>query len=192
MGSYILDRIKCFPRTGYKPGRGKQREKERDRLTCNRGGRVALAIHHCRKPSIAAIQGSAVGIGITMTLPMNIRLCYRDAKIGFVFARRGLVMEACSSYFLPRLIGHSRAMQAVTTGSVYRAADKVFDGLFAELLERPEDVLPRALDMAVDVVSNTSAVSTYLMKEMMYRDKGSAEGQHLLDSRVIYELFGSP
>lgn len=127
-----------------------------------------------------------------MALAMNMRLCYRDAKIGFVFARRGLIMEACSSFFLPRLIGHSRAMQAVTTGSVYQAKDKVFDGLFSELLDRPEDVLPRALEVALDVVKNTSAVSTYLMKELMYRDTGTPEGQHLLDSRVIYELFGSP
>ncbi|XPT02939.1 hypothetical protein M3J09_012043 [Ascochyta lentis] len=156
------------------------------------GGRVTLSIFHCRKPTIGALQGSAVGIGITMTLPMNIRICYRDAKIGFVFARRGLVMEACSSFFLPRLIGHSRAMQAITTGSVYLAKDKVFDGLFSELLDSPEEVLPRALQVAEDVVRNTSVVSTYLMKEMMYRDAGSPEGQHLLDSRVIYELFGSP
>ncbi|KAH8723216.1 enoyl-CoA hydratase/isomerase-like protein [Phaeosphaeriaceae sp. PMI808] len=155
------------------------------------GGRVTLSIFHCRKPSIGAIQGSAVGIGITMTLPMNIRICYRQAKIGFVFSRRGLVMEAASSYFLPRLIGHSRAMQAITTGATYRADDRVFDGLFSELVDRPEDVLPRALGVAEDVVKNTSAVSTYLMKELMFRDAGSPEGQHLLDSRVIYELFGS-
>lgn len=70
-----------------------------------RGGRVTLAIHRCRKPVIGALNGSAVGIGITMTLPMNIRIAYQDAKIGFVFARRGLIMEACSSFFLPKLIG---------------------------------------------------------------------------------------
>lgn len=70
------------------------------------GGRVALAIQRCRKPVIGALQGSAVGIGITMTLPMSIRIAYEKAKIGFVFARRGLVMEACSSYYLPRLIGY--------------------------------------------------------------------------------------
>ncbi|KAJ4402106.1 hypothetical protein N0V91_007467 [Didymella pomorum] len=156
------------------------------------GGRVTLSIFHCRKPTIGALQGSAVGIGITMTLPMNIRLCYRDAKIGFVFARRGLVMEAASSFFLPRLIGFSRAMQAITTGSVYLAKDRVFDGLFSELLDTPEQVLPRALQVAEEVVRNTSVVSTYLMKELMYRDTGSPEAQHLLDSRVIYELFGSP
>lgn len=155
-----------------------------------RGGRVALSIFHCRKPSIAALQGSAVGVGITMTLPMNIRIAYSGAKIGFVFARRGLVMEACSSFFLPRLIGHSRAMAAVTTGSVHLAKDKLFDGLFTELLDKPEDVLPRALEVAEDVVKNTSVVSTHLMKELMYRDAGSPEGQHLLDSRVLYELIG--
>ncbi|KAF7670874.1 enoyl-hydratase isomeras-like protein [Alternaria burnsii] len=156
------------------------------------GGRVTLAIQHCRKPSIAALQGPAVGVGITMTLPMNIRIAYANAKIGFVFARRGLIMEAVSSFFLPRLIGHSRAMQAVTTGSTYLASDKIWGGLFAETCEKAEQVLPRALEVAEDVVRNTSSVSTYLMKELMYRDVGSPEGQHLLDSRVIYELFGSP
>jgi enoyl-CoA hydratase/carnithine racemase len=83
-------------------------------------------------------------------------------------------------------------MQAITTGNTYLASDKVWDGLFAETCERAEDVLPRALQVAEDVVRNTSAVSTYLMKELMYRDRGSPEGQHLLDSRIIYELFGSP
>jgi enoyl-CoA hydratase/carnithine racemase len=161
-------------------------------MNAYRGGRVTLAIQHCRKPSIAALQGSAVGIGITMTLPMNIRIAYAKAKIGFVFARRGLIMEAASSFFLPRLIGHSRAMQAITTGSTYLAGDKIWGGLFAETCEKAEDVLPRALEVAEDVVKNTSTVSTYLMKELMYRDMGSPEGQHLLDSRVIYELFGSP
>ncbi|KAF2127947.1 enoyl-CoA hydratase/isomeras-like protein [Dothidotthia symphoricarpi CBS 119687] len=156
------------------------------------GGRAVLAIHHSRKPTIAAIQGPAVGVGITLTLPMAIRIAYRDAKIGFVFARRGIVMEAASSFFLPRLIGYSRAVQAVTTGRVGRAGDRVFDGLFAELCDTPEEVLPKALEVAVEVVRNTSSVSTYLMREMMWRDAGSAEGQHLLDSRIIYGLFGSP
>ncbi|KAF2788677.1 ClpP/crotonase [Melanomma pulvis-pyrius CBS 109.77] len=155
------------------------------------GGRVTLAIHHCRKPTIGALQGSAVGIGITMTLPMNIRIALSTAKIGFVFARRGLVMEACSSYFLPRLIGHSRAMTAITTGSTYLAKDEVWSGLFAHTVDRAEDVLPKAIEVALDVVRNTSAVATYLMKELMYRDTGSAEGTHLLDSRILYELFQS-
>lgn len=152
---------------------------------------MTLAIHNCRKPTIGALNGSAVGVGITMCLPMNIRIAPKAAKIGFVFARRGLVMEACSSFFLPRLIGHSRAMAAITTGSTYLASDPVWDGLFTHLTDRPEDVLPKALEVASEVVKNTSVVSTYLMKELMYRDTGSAEGQHLLDSRILYELFTS-
>ncbi|KAF1830304.1 enoyl-CoA hydratase/isomeras-like protein [Decorospora gaudefroyi] len=196
------DRVKCIVVTGsgniFCAGADldvgfRQAEGERGvREHRDGGGRVALAIHHCRKPVIGAINGPAVGIGITMTLPMNIRIAHSSSKIGFVFARRGIIMEACSSFFLPRLIGYSRAMQAVTTGRTYVASDKVWDGLFAEVCEKKEDVLPRALEVAEDVVRNTSGVSTYLMKELMWRDMGSAEGQHLVDSRIIYQLFGSP
>jgi enoyl-CoA hydratase/carnithine racemase len=82
------------------------------------GGRVALAIHRCRKPVIGALQGSAVGIGITMTLPMSIRIAYEGAKIGFVFARRGIIMEACSSFYLPRLIGYVVVALVVTVDEI--------------------------------------------------------------------------
>ncbi|KAL1795281.1 hypothetical protein ACET3X_007097 [Alternaria dauci] len=199
------DRVKCIVVTGQgrifcagadlDDGTGEgnlDKEVEKGYEHRDEGGRLTLAIQHCRKPSIAAIQGSAAGIGITMTLPMNIRIAYANAKIGFVFARRGIIMEAASSFFLPRLIGHSRAMQAVTTGSTYLASDKIWGGLFAETCDKAEQVLPRALEVAEEVARNTSSVSTYLMKELMYRDTGSPEGQHLLDSRVIFDLFGSP
>ena len=152
------------------------------------GGRVALAIHRCRKPVIGAINGSAVGIGITMTLPMSIRIVSAEAKVGFVFARRGIVMEACSSFFLPRLVGYGRAMELITTGRVYGAGDNVFDGLWSEVLPK-EKVLERALEVADEVAENTSAVSTHLMKDMIWRNPGSAEGTHLLDSRLLVELF---
>lgn len=186
-------RIYIPARSIQTPNPPPNKKKQKSKLTTfNRGGRVALAIHHCRKPTIGALQGSAVGVGITMTLPMNIRIAYASSKIGFVFAQRGLVLEACSSFFLPRLIGHARAMQVVTTGSTYLASDPVWGGLFAETLEKREDVLPRALEIAKDVVRNTSSVSTYLMKEMMFRDKGSPEKTHLLDSRLLFELFSSP
>lgn len=138
------------------------------------------------------MQGSAVGVGVTMTLPMTIRIAYSQAKIGFVFARRGLIMEACSAFFLPRLIGMSRALHVVTTGATYRADDKIFGDLFSETLDAPEKVLPRALEIADDIVKNTSVVSTHLMRELMYRNPGSAEGTHLLDSRLIFELFSTP
>jgi len=152
------------------------------------GGRVALSIHRCTKPVIAAINGSAVGVGITMTLPMNIRVVSSKAKIGFVFARRGIVMEAASSYFLPRLIGMSKAMHLVTTGIVYPSTAPFLSDLFSEILPS-EKVLPRALELADDVAKNTSNVSTHLMKDMMWRGPGTAEGTHLLDSKILLELF---
>ncbi|KAI9688321.1 MAG: hypothetical protein M1820_010266 [Bogoriella megaspora] len=200
----VDDRVKCIVLTGA--GRmfcaGADLEtgfvggKERINNHRDTGGRVTLAIHRCRKPTIAAINGSAVGVGITMTLPCAIRIAAASAKIGFVFARRGLVMEACSSFFLLRLIGLSRAMRVTTTGATYRADDQdAWGGLFAETIKEEgkdgENVLKRALEIADDVVKNTSTVSTYLMREMMYRNPGSAEGTHLLDSRILYELFSS-
>lgn len=152
------------------------------------GGKVALSIFRCTKPVIAAINGSAVGVGITMTLPMNIRIVSEKAKIGFVFARRGIVTEAASSFFLPRLIGYSRAMHLVTTGNVLPATSPHFGGLFSEVVPA-EKVLTRALEVAEDVARNTSAVSTHLMKDMMWRNPGTAEGTHLLDSKILLELF---
>lgn len=160
-------------------------------LTCS-GGQVALAIYRCPKPTIAAMQGAAVGVGVTMTLPATIRVAWKDAKVGFVFSRRGLVMEAASSYFLPRLIGMSRALHLVTTGAVYPASSKLFDGLFSELLDTPDQVLPRALEIAEEVAANCSSVSIALMKEMMYRGTDSPEAQHLLDSKLIFDLYGTP
>lgn len=163
----------------------------RRKLTCCcRGGKVALAIHNCRKPVIAAINGSAVGVGITMTLPCAIRVTSASSRIGFVFARRGIVMEACSSYFLPKLIGYSRAMHLVSTGAVYPATSKLFDGLFCEVLDRTEDVLPRALEFASDISKNVSTVSWTLMRDLIWRGKDSAEETHLLDSQVLWALFG--
>ncbi|KAG9235439.1 enoyl-CoA hydratase/isomeras-like protein [Amylocarpus encephaloides] len=153
------------------------------------GGRVALAVHRCRKPVIAAMNGSAVGVGVTMTLPMAVRVVSREAKIGFVFARRGIVMEAASSYFLPRLIGFSKAMHLITTGDVYAATHPLLADLFTEIVSK-EKVLGRALGIAESVAGNTSAVSWTLMRDLMWRGPGSVEGTHLLDSRVLLEVLG--
>ncbi|OQO11868.1 hypothetical protein B0A48_03595 [Cryoendolithus antarcticus] len=101
------------------------------------------------------------------------------------------LMEACSSWFLPRLIGMSRALHLTTTGAIYPASHALFGDLFTELVPHPTAVLPRALALADEIAENTSTVSSYLMREMMYRGADSPEGQHLLDSRIIYELFGS-
>ncbi|KAF2435438.1 enoyl-CoA hydratase/isomeras-like protein [Tothia fuscella] len=156
------------------------------------GGRVSMAIYNCRKPTIAAMNGAAVGVGITMCLPMAIRLAPANAKIGFVFARRGLVMEAASSFFLPKLVGLSQAMHLITTGSTYPASHKLLSGIFSETLPTAEEVLPRAIELATEFVENCSGVSWALMKDMMWRNPGTAEEAHLLDSRIIYDLFSTP
>lgn len=153
------------------------------------GGQVTLSIHHCRKPTVVAINGSAVGVGVTMTLPATIRIAYSGAKIGFVFARRGLIMEAASSFFLPRLIGLSRALHLTTTGAIYPADHPLLSSLFSEILPTPEATVARALELAAEIAESTSTVSTALMRELMYRGPGSAEATHLLDSRLLWELF---
>ncbi|SMR54848.1 unnamed protein product [Zymoseptoria tritici ST99CH_3D1] len=196
----IDDRVKAIVLTGqgkfFCPG---QDLKQGFRLTGNGkneteknhrdgGGRASLAIHSCTKPTIAAINGHAVGVGITMTLPCTIRVVWSGAKIGFVFSQRGVIAEACSSFFLPRLIGTSRALQLAITGSVYPANHKAFDGLFSELVDRQQDVLPRALEVAELLAEKTSTVSTFMIREMFYRGVGSAEEAHLLESRVMANL----
>ncbi|KAG4419011.1 hypothetical protein IFR04_007872 [Cadophora malorum] len=156
------------------------------------GGRLALAIHRCRKPTIVALQGSAVGLGMTMTLPAAIRIAYEGGKYGFVFARRGITMESMSSYFLPRLIGHSRAIYLLTTGLTYPPNSPHFGHLFQETLPKPEQVLPRALELAEDLAQNVSPLAGYLNKELIWRNPGSVEETHLLDSAVLYHMFGNP
>lgn len=151
------------------------------------GGRVTLAIHRCRKPVIAAIQGAAVGVGITMTLPMDIRVAASDAKIGFVFARRGIVPEACSSWFLPRIVGVGKATEWVFTGRVFRAADEAQSGLFNHVVPTG-DVLPKAVEIAREIADHTSATSVALAKGLIWRGLGddSPEKAHLNDSKCMY------
>ncbi|EPS29534.1 hypothetical protein PDE_04484 [Penicillium oxalicum 114-2] len=155
------------------------------------GGRVALAIHRCRKPTIAAMQGSAVGVGMTMTLPAIIRIAYDKGKYGFVFGRRGIIMESCSSYFLPRLVGFSNASYLVSTGAVFPPTAKHFGDLFNEVLPDPSHVLPRALELATEIAENVSPTSQYLNRALMWRNPGTPEGAHLLESAVICQIFGS-
>ncbi|MFH0960167.1 MAG: enoyl-CoA hydratase-related protein, partial [Pseudomonadota bacterium] len=131
------------------------------------GGKVAMAIWKCRKPVIGAINGHAVGVGITMTLAMDMRIAAGDAKIGFVFTRRGVVPEACSSWFLPRLIGISKAAELVYTGRVFRASDEAGCGLFNYVLDKG-DVLAKAMDIASEIAKNTSAVSVALSKSLIW------------------------
>jgi enoyl-CoA hydratase/carnithine racemase len=153
------------------------------------GGRVALRIFDCTKPVIAAINGPAVGVGITMTLPMDIRLASESARMGFVFARRGLVPEACSSWFLPRVVGISQAAEWVYTGRVFPASEALAGGLVSSV-HAPEALLPAARALAQEIASNTSAVSVRLSRQLMWRMLGAAHpmAAHRADSRGIFHL----
>jgi enoyl-CoA hydratase/carnithine racemase len=150
------------------------------------GGQVALAIFACRKPVIGAINGHAVGVGITMTLAMDMRIAASDAKIGFVFTRRGVVPEACSSWFLPRIVGIPKAAELVYTGRVFPAEDEAGSGLFNYVLPR-EEVLPKAMAIAREIADNTAAVSVALSKALLWHGLVEEDPQsvHLIDSRCF-------
>lgn len=151
------------------------------------GGRLTLRIYELNKPIIAAINGAAVGVGVTMTLAMDIRLASDVAKFGFVFARRGIVPEACSSYFLPRVVGISQALQWCYSGNVFPAQEALAGGLVKSLHEK-EDLLSAARAIAEDIRDNTAPVSVALVRQMMWRMLGADHPMeaHKIDSRGIY------
>jgi enoyl-CoA hydratase/carnithine racemase len=148
------------------------------------GGTVSLRIFDCTKPVIAAINGPAVGVGITMTLPMDVRMASTDAKMGFVFVRRGIVPEACSSWFLPRIVGISRAQEWVATGRVFGAEEALAGGLVRSL-HTPDRLLDDARALAVEIADNAAPVSVALARRMLWRMLGAAHPMdaHRADSR---------
>jgi enoyl-CoA hydratase/carnithine racemase len=150
------------------------------------GGLVSLRIFDSVKPVIAAINGPAVGVGITMTLPMDIRLVSTTAKIGFVFGRRGIVPEACSSWFLPRLVGISQAAEWCFTGRVFTADEALAGGLIRSIHE-PDDLLPAARAIAAEIAENTSPVSVALTRRMLWTMLTADHPMqaHRVDSRGI-------
>lgn len=150
------------------------------------GGTVTLRIYESKKPVIAAFNGAAVGIGVTMSLPMDIRIASTDARFGFVFARRGITMEACSSWFLPRLVGMQQASEWVHTGRVFDAEEALRGGLVRSL-HAPDELLPAARELAREIIDNTSAVSATLNRQMMWRMLGADHPMeaHKIDSRAI-------
>ncbi|MEP2830172.1 crotonase/enoyl-CoA hydratase family protein [Parvibaculum sp.] len=151
------------------------------------GGRLTLRIFESLKPVIGAINGAAVGVGVTMQLPMDIRLASENAKFGFVFARRGIVPEACSSYFLPRVVGISQALEWTYSGRVFGAEEALKGGLVRSL-HKPEDLLPAARELAKEIVDNTAPVSVSLTRQMLWRMLGADHPMeaHKIDSRAIY------
>ncbi len=153
------------------------------------GGLLSLRIYEFNKPIIAAINGPAVGVGVTMTLPMDIRIASTKARIGFVFSRRGIVPEACSSYFLPRIVGVSKALEWAYSGKVFDA-DEALQGGLVRSLHEPEDLLPSARSIASEIAENTSAISVTMIRHMMWRMLGADHPMeaHKVDSRAIFHL----
>jgi len=197
------ERVKCVVITGAGkmfcagadleigfPGSDGDRERVLDHR--DSGGRLNLCIYRCRKPTIVALNGSAVGVGMTLGLSAAIRIAHASSKYGFVFARRGIPMESNSSFFLPRLIGHSNALYLMTTGDLYRGDSKHFGSLFQEVIEDQPGVLKRALELASTIAQKTSVLAGFMNRELMWRGKPSAEETHLLDSAVLYHMFANP
>ena len=157
------------------------------------GGLVALRIFRSKKPVIGAINGDAVGVGATMTLPMDIRIASQSARFGFVFSRRGAVPEACSSWFLPRIVGISKALDWCYTGKVFNSQEALRHGLVSDVIS-DDKLIDRALDIASSYSSKTSAISVSLSRYMMWNMLAAShpEEAHILDSMAMERMGKSP
>jgi enoyl-CoA hydratase/carnithine racemase len=157
------------------------------------GGLVALRLFECRKPLVAAINGPAVGVGVTMTLPMDVRIASERARFGFVFARRGIVPEACSSWFLPRIVGIGQAMEWVATGRIFSAEEALAGRLVSRVVAH-EELLPTARALALEIAENTSAVSVALSRQLLWKMLGADHPMeaHRIDSLAMFALGQSP
>jgi enoyl-CoA hydratase/carnithine racemase len=151
------------------------------------GGRLTLRIFNSRKPVIGAVNGAAVGIGVTMLLPMDVRIAAEEARFGFVFSQRGIVPEACSSFFLPRLVGIPQALAWCYSGRVFPAAEALAGGLVSEVVPARE-LLPAAAALAREFTDKSAAVSVALIRQMMWRMQAAAHPMeaHRLDSRAMF------
>lgn len=149
------------------------------------GGQVSLQVYEVNKPIIAAINGPAVGIGMTMTLPMDIRIVKKDTKIGFVFGRRGIGPEAASGWFLPKLVGIGKALEWTLTGRYIPTAESVETGL---MQYESEDPLAKAIEIARDIVENTAATSNSFTRQLLWKMMGQSHptSSHLIESKFLY------
>ena len=168
---------------GKEPGHANMEDLQRDG-----GGRCTLRIYESLKPVIGAINGAAVGIGVTMQLPMDVRIASDNARFGFVFARRGIVPEACSSYFLPRLVGISQALDWCYSGKVFSAEEAKAGGLVKEVYPQAE-LMDAARAWCREIIDNTAPVSVALTRQMMWQMLGADHPMeaHKVDSRAIFE-----
>ena len=166
----------------------KGREKTND-VVRDSGGLLTLRLFKCKKPLIAAVNGAAVGIGATMLLPMDTRICSDQARFGFVFAKRGIVPEAASSWFLPRLIGINKALELCYTGKVISAEEAKEIRLVSEILNQ-DKLIDRALEIAKEFTAESSQISIALTRQMMWRMLGADDPMeaHKIDSRAVFEL----
>lgn len=159
----------------------------------DRGGVVSLAFAALRKPVVAALRGAAVGIGATMTLPMDVRIAGESARFGFPFVRRGIMPEAASSWFLPRVVGISQAMEWVATGRVFDAAEALRGGLVSRVV--PDDeLLPVAQELAREIVENTSGLAVATARQLLWSMLGAASpwDAHRLESAALGRLGPGP
>jgi len=149
-------------------------------------GQAVLKIYDCKKPVIAAVNGVAVGVGVTMLLPMDIRLASDRARFGFVFNRRGFVPEGCCTWFLPRILGMARAAEWLYSGRVFSAMEALEGGLVSQVL-RPEKLMPTAIELAREIADNNSAVSTALTRKMLYSmlSEDHPMAAHILESKCF-------
>ena len=147
------------------------------------------ALTHVKKPVVVAINGAAVGIGITLTLPFAIRVAYKDAKIGFLFAKRGLVLELGSTFYLPKMVGLSRANYLSSTGAILKADHKMLEGVISETLDSPEATVKRAVELAQDMAQNVSLVAGYLNREMILQGNETLEASKRMESQVLAHLY---
>ncbi|MBD3109224.1 crotonase/enoyl-CoA hydratase family protein [Bacillus sp. AGMB 02131] len=153
------------------------------------GGRLSLRIFEMNKPMIAAINGAAIGVGATMTLPMDIRIASSTSKFGFVFTRRGIAPEACSGWFLPRIVGISKALEWTMTGKIITAEEALISGLVNEVAS-PLDLMSTAKEIAKEIVENASSVSVALTRQLLWKMLGASHPleSHKIESKIIHYL----
>ncbi|MCG6911504.1 MAG: enoyl-CoA hydratase/isomerase family protein [Deltaproteobacteria bacterium] len=154
-------------------------------------GRATLAMFDMKKPVIGAINGPAVGVGMTMTLAMDVRLAAENvSKMGFVFNRRGVVPEGCSTYFLPRIVGISTASELILTGRIFSSKDALDMGLVSRIVP-PDELMRTAFSVAAEIADNTSAISTALARQMLWKGLGEDHpmAMHILESRSLDYMF---
>ncbi|MBS3810153.1 MAG: enoyl-CoA hydratase/isomerase family protein [Desulfobacterales bacterium] len=166
---------------------------QEEKIYRDTAGRVTLRLFDMKKPVIAAINGHAVGVGITMTMAMDIRIASEAAtKIGFIFNRRGLVPEGCCTYFLPRIVGVSKASELILTARLFTADEGFEMGLFSQVVA-PDELMPAAEKIACDIAENTSAISTALARQMIWKmlTESHPMAAHILESKSLNYMFGS-